>query len=640
MLAIALVLAATALLAAPAGAVIVHLRSGKDVSYLPLRQARAALRFDALFSNLDYNGGPVMPSNANYAVYWAPGGEAAYPERYIEGIDRYFKDLAHDSGGHENVDSVAAQYDDAEGQFASYDSRFAGLILDKDPYPANGCTHALTCLTDAQIQAELKHVAEVAKTPTDLTHEYFLLTPEGVESCFEESVEPQCSAGSDAPAYCAYHSNVDTPTGELIYANDPYVTGIEGCDEVLDHPNESPADGALQGGLSHEHNESTTDPLPNSAWTDFGSAEPGEIGDKCASQFGAPLGTAPDGSPYNQLVNGDEYFYQEEWSNETHQCLQRLTPSAEAPSARFGAMPAGGDQVTFDASASTAPGGVSSYELQFNEPPPSEGEPRPVEQPTPLFTHTFTPGEHRVALTVFSADGASRGGACTIEVPLLDETPSAAFTVAGAPNAGAPLSFDASGSSDPDGAIGAYAWSFGDGATATGASATHAYAATGSYEVTLSVVDSSCMGARVAQTVVVTLPPPVPAPPPTPAAILVSPAPTGTVALATATLKVKRRTGTASVKLSCAGTASACQGQLVLVRTVRSHGRTHTVTLATVRFSIRAGTTAAVVLRLNQAARNALRAARGHQDATLRIVRVSPAPTVTRLARVRLATVR
>jgi len=26
-------------------------------------------RIDAFFSNLDYNGGPEMPSNTNYAVY-------------------------------------------------------------------------------------------------------------------------------------------------------------------------------------------------------------------------------------------------------------------------------------------------------------------------------------------------------------------------------------------------------------------------------------------------------------------------------------------------------------------------------------------------------------------------------------------
>jgi len=43
--------------------------------------------------------------------------------------------------------------------------------------------------------------------PTDLAHEYFLLTPPKVEDCFEAS-GLECSVGSKAPAYCAYHGNV------------------------------------------------------------------------------------------------------------------------------------------------------------------------------------------------------------------------------------------------------------------------------------------------------------------------------------------------------------------------------------------------------------------------------------------------
>ena len=55
----------------------------------------------------------------------------------------------------------------------------------------------------------------------------------------------------------------------------------------------------------------------------------------------------------------------------------------------------------------------------------------------------------------------------------------------------APLSitFDGSASTDPDGNIAQYLWSFGDGATATGALAAHVYAA-GSYTATLQVIDN------------------------------------------------------------------------------------------------------------------------------------------------------
>ena len=54
---------------------------------------------------------------------------------------------------------------------------------------------------------------------------------------------------------------------------------------------------------------------------------------------------------------------------------------------------------------------------------------------------------------------------------------------------GQPMSFDGSGSSDPDGDNLTYAWDFGDGGTASGATASHTYAVAGSYLVTLTVTD-------------------------------------------------------------------------------------------------------------------------------------------------------
>ena len=56
--------------------------------------------------------------------------------------------------------------------------------------------------------------------------------------------------------------------------------------------------------------------------------------------------------------------------------------------------------------------------------------------------------------------------------------------------AGTPVSFNGSTSSDPDGTIASYAWTFGDGGSASGATPTHTYAAAGSYTVTLAVTDN------------------------------------------------------------------------------------------------------------------------------------------------------
>ncbi len=407
-------LVALALGAAGASAVIVHL-PGKTLSYQPLRTARI-LPFDKLFSNLDYNGGPVMASNTNYTIYWQPAGAPSYPAGYESGVNEYLENLAHDSGGTQNVDSVSAQYNDAAGQFASYDSHFGGALIDTNPYPANGCTKAVICMTDAQLQAELTAFVTAHGLPRDLTHEYFLLTPPGVEDCFAANGR-ECSLGTQKPVYCAYHGNIPLGGGEeIIYSNDPYVTGLKGpfgeyCDDG-NHPN-GPADGVLQGGLSHEHNESITDPEPNNAWTDIGGSG-GEIGDKCGGEFGTALGTTGGGAAYNQVINGHFYWYQEEWSNQSSNCLQSLAFSGAEPTATFTSSPEGGNTVGFDATGSTAPGGVFRYNWQFNDGP---GLASPVETSGPTVTHTFpVGGTYTVALTVFASDGTSLGTARTIAV--------------------------------------------------------------------------------------------------------------------------------------------------------------------------------------------------------------------------------
>jgi PKD repeat protein len=71
-------------------------------------------------------------------------------------------------------------------------------------------------------------------------------------------------------------------------------------------------------------------------------------------------------------------------------------------------------------------------------------------------------------------------------------------------------------SSDPDGSVASYAWTFGDGGTSTLPSPSHAYAAGGSYPVSLTVTDNqSAQSSPTSKTVTVTVPPPAPEQPPT-----------------------------------------------------------------------------------------------------------------------------
>ncbi|MEX2498223.1 MAG: S8 family serine peptidase [Wenzhouxiangellaceae bacterium] len=66
--------------------------------------------------------------------------------------------------------------------------------------------------------------------------------------------------------------------------------------------------------------------------------------------------------------------------------------------------------------------------------------------------------------------------------------------------------FDGSGSSDSDGTIASYSWSFGDGNSATGVTASNTYANDGSYTVTLTVTDDAGATGSSSQTVTVSGP--------------------------------------------------------------------------------------------------------------------------------------
>ena len=79
----------------------------------------------------------------------------------------------------------------------------------------------------------------------------------------------------------------------------------------------------------------------------------------------------------------------------------------------------------------------------------------------------------------------------TIVVEPIANLPPVASAIANPTTAivGQAIAFDGSGSSDADGLIANFAWSFGDGATGSGALASHTYAAAGTFLATLTVRD-------------------------------------------------------------------------------------------------------------------------------------------------------
>jgi hypothetical protein len=58
-----------------------------------------------------------MHTNQTYTIYWVPSDQSTYTldANYTSLIDRFFADVAHDSGGTSNVYASDTQYYDWSG---------------------------------------------------------------------------------------------------------------------------------------------------------------------------------------------------------------------------------------------------------------------------------------------------------------------------------------------------------------------------------------------------------------------------------------------------------------------------------------------------------------------------------------------
>lgn len=355
-------------------------------------------------SNMNYYGGPVMHSDTNYTIYWEPSGHST-TSNYKNVIDAYFTNVAAASGATSNDYSVATQYYDSSGQIA-YQASFGRRIVDTSSYPASGCPSSggVPCLTDAQLQQEISKVISNNGLPKGLGTEYFIFTPSGVATCFG-STGADCSSGGQHFDYCAYHSSSGSGSSTLLYAVMPYAY-VSGCNSGQS-PNGDPADSTVNV-TSHENIETITDPL-GTAWFDSSGEE---IGDKCAWNFGSALGGS-SGAEYNEQISSGNYWLQQEWSNASTGCVQRMTTSGGAgPSASFTfspAVPRARQTVSFNGSGSTdASGTITSFSWSFGDGKTASGG---------LVSHSYRrDGTYTVTLKVTDSNGQTSTASHNITV--------------------------------------------------------------------------------------------------------------------------------------------------------------------------------------------------------------------------------
>src|SRR4029077_6332931 len=241
---------------------------------------------------------------------------AGAPHDYIGMIQQYLTDVAAASTGtsgqacttaHCNVFTVEPQFGWGTTPGGITHGAYTvqhvpgDMMIDTQPYPSKTVLCAspqntATCITDAQVQAEINRVINATHGSRGLHDLWDVFTPPGVDECISPGV-------CESNAFGGYHSVSDLGHGPTIYAytGDPIVES-----SAVNNPGNDPegypdAEHVIDI-VAHEVNEAMSDP------EGVGYMDPNgfEIGDKCefGPQFGTPLGFAPDGSPFNQVVNG------------------------------------------------------------------------------------------------------------------------------------------------------------------------------------------------------------------------------------------------------------------------------------------------------------------------------------------------
>jgi PKD repeat protein len=159
----------------------------------------------------------------------------------------------------------------------------------------------------------------------------------------------------------------------------------------------------------------------------------------------------------------------------------------QPPTAAF-ASSCSGLTCALTSSSSDPDGSISAYSWNFGD-----GGTSTAQNPS----HTYpAAGTYAVTLTVTDNQGATNSVSHSVTVTTGNQPPVASFTSS---CSGLTCSFTST-SSDPDGTITAYSWTFGDGGTSTLQNPSHTYAVGGTtYTVTLTVTDNQGATSSVSQ---------------------------------------------------------------------------------------------------------------------------------------------
>jgi hypothetical protein len=387
-------------------------------------------------SLMTLHGGLVQHAENVILFFWDPNGFSAEPG-YVTDMQKWLSSVAagdystgNTASAVGNPLSVTQQYYDMSGpggskNFVSYGVKALPYVMDTDAYPASDCTDTYTdfysnppnqsvtlpmCLTAGKLLNELNTYVTNHHLPRGINTEYFILTPPGLGSC-DDTSNKTCAIAQ----YCGWHTDLPSnsgPSGELVYANMPWLTGTN-CDvnraltaSGTPSPNlyTSGIDPVV-GTFSHELAESMTDPNPDTGWFGSGGGAD-EIGDKCGYQYAVGndfydmngVSTTAGGAYYNTTLNSNNYLLQMEFDNSANSgtggCNQWDTDTQPTASIAAPAHPVSGTPASFSLSNVVDPAGIAYVNWNFGDGTMGRSS------ATAPISHTFAVGGARTVTAI------------------------------------------------------------------------------------------------------------------------------------------------------------------------------------------------------------------------------------------------
>jgi phosphate-induced protein 1 len=236
---------------------------------------------------ITYHGGPVMLGTTNVYYIWY-GNWDANPALQI------LPDLAAQLGGSPYF-NINTTYTDGAGNAVSNSLAYGGST--SVGYPQG------TRLNDGNIQSVVASVLTAATPalPTDPNGIYLVLTSSDV------------SERGFCTSFCGWHTHATINGADVKYG---FIGSPDRCpssceQQTASSPNGDPAADGMASVISHEIEESVTDPDIN-AWYDKNGQE---NADKCAWTFGDTY-TVANGSLANMTLGARDFLIQRNWVND------------------------------------------------------------------------------------------------------------------------------------------------------------------------------------------------------------------------------------------------------------------------------------------------------------------------------------